>query len=132
METTILDHKLAFSDRFSNHHQNTEPFDNRTQIYHLNTKLVWYSDAYCTLNNGQFFKVHTARTFTGDDLENSLKNVDNVCLKIRNAKYKKAILQAKLANLQKVSLRQEKLFQEVINLTEQKHQVHIKSSEQAV
>ncbi len=42
---------------------------------------------------------------------------------IRNAKYKRAILQAKLANLQKVSLRQEKLLQEVNNLAEQKNQV---------
>ena len=28
--------------------QNTGPFDNHTQIYHLNTRLVWYSDGYYT------------------------------------------------------------------------------------
>ena len=36
-----------FSVRFSDHHLNTKPFDNQTQIYHLNTKLVQYSDGYC-------------------------------------------------------------------------------------
>ena len=30
------------------HHSNTRPFDNQTQIYHLNTWLVRYSDGYCT------------------------------------------------------------------------------------
>ena len=42
-----LDHNLAFSVRFSNHHLNTGAFDNWTQIYLLNTRLVWYSDVYC-------------------------------------------------------------------------------------
>ena len=27
--------------------KNTGPFDNRTQIYHLDTGLVGYSDSYC-------------------------------------------------------------------------------------
>ena len=36
-----------FSVRFSDHHLNTWPFDNRTQMYHLNTRLVQYSDGYC-------------------------------------------------------------------------------------
>ena len=35
------------SVRFSDHHSNTWPFDNRTQIYHLNTRLACYSDPYC-------------------------------------------------------------------------------------
>ena len=39
-----------FSVRFSDHHLNTEPFDNRTQIYHLNTRLVQFSDGYSTLS----------------------------------------------------------------------------------
>ena len=38
----------AFSVRYSDHHLNTRPFGNQTQIYHLKTKLVWYSDGYCT------------------------------------------------------------------------------------
>ena len=33
-----------FSVRFFDHHSNTGPFNNRTQIYHLNTRQVWYSD----------------------------------------------------------------------------------------
>ena len=38
-----------FSVRFSNHHLNTGPFDNRKHLYHWNTRLVWwYSDGYCT------------------------------------------------------------------------------------
>ena len=39
--------KQVFSVLFSNHHSNTRPIDNRTQIYHLNTILVRYSDGYC-------------------------------------------------------------------------------------
>ena len=31
---------------FWDHHLNTKPFDNQTQIYHLNTILVRYSDGY--------------------------------------------------------------------------------------
>ena len=31
---------------FSDHHLNTGPFDNRTQINHSNTRLVQYSDGY--------------------------------------------------------------------------------------
>ena len=50
----ILNHKQAFSVRISDHHSNTEPFDNRTQIYHLNTKLVRYSDGYCICAQGLF------------------------------------------------------------------------------
>ena len=42
----ISDHKPAFSD----HHLNTEPFDNQTQISHLNNRLVQYSDGYCNCN----------------------------------------------------------------------------------
>ena len=38
-----------FSVRFSDHHSNTGPFDNPTQIYHLNTRLVRYSDCSCNL-----------------------------------------------------------------------------------
>ena len=30
------------------HYLNTGPFDNQTQIYHLNTRLVRYSDDFCT------------------------------------------------------------------------------------
>ena len=40
----ILDHKQAFSVRFSDHHLNTRPFENPTHIYHLSTRLVRYSD----------------------------------------------------------------------------------------
>ena len=51
----ILDHKPDFFVRFSDHHWSTGPFDNRTQIYHLNTRLVRYSDGYCTCFESQFF-----------------------------------------------------------------------------
>ena len=40
-----------FSVRFSDHHLNTGPFDNWTLIYHLNTRLVSYSDGYCNSKN---------------------------------------------------------------------------------
>ena len=36
-----------FSVQFSDHHLNTGPFDNQTQIYHSNIRLVQYSDGYC-------------------------------------------------------------------------------------
>lgn len=70
-------------------------------------------------------KVHSGKVFTGEDMDNSLKTVDNLCLKVRNAKYKRAVLQAKLENLKKVSLRQEKLLQEITNLKEQKDQMEV-------
>ena len=35
-----------FSVRFSDHHSNSGPFDNWTQIHHLNTRIVRYSDGY--------------------------------------------------------------------------------------
>ena len=40
-----------YSVRFSSCHFITGPFDNGTQIYHLNTRLVRYSDGYCILSN---------------------------------------------------------------------------------
>ena len=40
-----------FSVWFSDHHSNTVIFDNQTQIYHLNIRLVQYSDGYCNLSN---------------------------------------------------------------------------------
>ena len=43
----MLDHKQALSVRFSDHNWNIGPFDNRTQIYYLNTRLVQYSDSLC-------------------------------------------------------------------------------------
>ena len=49
LNTGILNHKLDFLVRFSDRHLNTGPFDNQTQIYHLNTRLVQYSDGYCSL-----------------------------------------------------------------------------------
>ena len=45
----IVDHKQAFSVQFSDQHSNTGPFDNQTQIYHLNARLVQYSDGYFTV-----------------------------------------------------------------------------------
>ena len=41
-----------FSVCFSDHHLNTGPFDNRTQINHLNTRLVRYSDGYYKVCTG--------------------------------------------------------------------------------
>ena len=40
-----------FSVQFLDHHLNTEPFDNWTQIYHFDTRLVQYSDGYCMEQN---------------------------------------------------------------------------------
>ena len=37
-----------FSVQFSVHHLNTGPFDNRTQIHHLNLRQVRYTDCNCT------------------------------------------------------------------------------------
>ena len=60
----ILDHKQAFSVWFSDQHLSTGPFDYRTQIYHLNTRLALYSDGYCTSThakrccNCEFFILH--------------------------------------------------------------------------
>ena len=57
----ILDHKLFFPLRFSDHHSNTRPFDNRTQIYHWNTGLVQFSDGYFSqlfIVSGQKDKTH--------------------------------------------------------------------------
>ena len=45
----VLDHKQAFSVWFSDHHLITGPFDNRTKIYHSNTRLVQFSDGYSAL-----------------------------------------------------------------------------------
>ena len=42
----IFNHKQAFSVRFSDYHLKTRPV-NWTQFYHLNTRLVGYSDGYC-------------------------------------------------------------------------------------
>ena len=33
---------------FSDHHSKTRPFDNQTHLDHLNTRLVRYSDGYCS------------------------------------------------------------------------------------
>jgi hypothetical protein len=52
-----------------------------------------------------------------------LKTIDSLCEKVINAKYKKAILQAKLANLQKVAELQKKLLAEVNVMAEQKKEV---------
>ena len=41
----------AFLVRFSDHHLDTGPFDNWTQIYHLNIGLVRYSDGYCIVKS---------------------------------------------------------------------------------
>ena len=35
--------------RYSGHGLNNEPFDERTVLDHLNTKLVRYSDPHCTV-----------------------------------------------------------------------------------
>ena len=38
-----------FSVRFTYHYLNTGPFDNQAQIHHLKTRLVQYSNGYCTV-----------------------------------------------------------------------------------
>ena len=48
----ILDHNQAFSVRFSYHHLNFGPFEKRTHINHLNTRLVQDSDGYRNYNGG--------------------------------------------------------------------------------
>ena len=53
---------ILFSVQFSDCHSNTGPFDNRTQIYLLNTRLVWYSDAYCiTIYNYILYKLQLSQ-----------------------------------------------------------------------
>ena len=41
------------------HHKKIRPFDNRTHLGHLHTRLVWYSDNYCIMLNHvrQFFSM---------------------------------------------------------------------------
>ena len=70
----IWDHKQVFSVRFSDHHSNTGPFDNRTQIYCLNTRLVRYSDSHCTYYTVilNFFLVLRDIEDRGRDLETIL------------------------------------------------------------
>ena len=36
---------------------NTGPLDIRTQIYHLNSRLVWYSDGYCTYSHNLIYRL---------------------------------------------------------------------------
>ena len=43
----ILDRKTHFFVWFSDHPAKSRPFDNRTHLDHMNTRLVWYSDGYC-------------------------------------------------------------------------------------
>ena len=52
----IFNHKQAFSVQFLHHHSNTRPFDNRTQIYYLNTRIKRYSDGYCISNNWKIYR----------------------------------------------------------------------------
>ena len=72
------------------------------------------------------FQAHAERKSNADDLENSLKTLDNLCTKIFNAKYNKAVLQAKLTNLQKVAAQQEKLLAEVNQLESWKHEASLR------
>ena len=44
----ILDHKKTFLAQFLDHHSKSGPFDNLTCSDHSNTRLVRYSDGYCT------------------------------------------------------------------------------------
>ena len=46
-------HLQAFSVQFPDHHSNTGPFNNWTQIYHLNTRPVQYSDGSVCFPNGE-------------------------------------------------------------------------------
>lgn len=48
--------------------------------------------------------------FDGSKLEDGIQNFDNLRQKVRSAKYKKAVLEAKLANLQRVAETQEKVM----------------------
>ena len=45
---TFLTIKQTFFVRFSDPHSKTRPLDNQTRLNHLYTRLVHYSDGYCT------------------------------------------------------------------------------------
>ena len=56
--------------------------------------------------------------FNGDNLIESIKGFERQCQNIQNAKYKEAVLHAKLANLETVALRQRRLLKKAEELAE--------------
>lgn len=54
--------------------------------------------------------------FNGDNLIESLKGFERQCQNIQNAKYKEAVLKAKLSNLETVAIRQRRLLKKVEDL----------------
>lgn len=61
--------------------------------------------------------------YNGDNLVESLKGFDRQCQNVRNAKYKEAVLKAKLANLEAVANKQAQLLKEVEDLAENRHRL---------
>jgi hypothetical protein len=59
--------------------------------------------------------------FNGDNLIESLKGFERQCQNIQNAKYKEAVLKAKLGNLETVAIRQRRLLKKVEGLAETRH-----------
>lgn len=67
------------------------------------------------LPSGEFFK--------GDNLIESIKEFERECQNTQNAKYKEAVLNAKLANLEIVALRQRRLLKKAEELAEARHHI---------
>ena len=55
-----------FSVWFLDHHLNTGPFDNQTQIYLLNTCLVQYSNGFCSSNAMPMASEKRTSEYSGD------------------------------------------------------------------
>ena len=83
----ILNHKQAFSVRFSEHHSNTGLFDYRTHIYHSNTRIVRYSDGYCITANKALSSKRWQGKFRFEGRENSIasdKEISQAALQWRS------------------------------------------------
>ena len=47
----IFDYETDIFAGFSKHHLKIRPLDNRIRVDHSNTRLVWYSDGYCNVQD---------------------------------------------------------------------------------
>ena len=68
-------------------------------------------------------EISSMEFFNGDNLIESIKGFERQCQNIQNAKYKEAVLNAKLANLETVAVRQRRLLKKAEELAENRHHV---------
>ncbi len=61
----------------------------------------------------------SSKKYMGDDLNQDLMQFEHLRLEVNNAKYTKAVLETKLANLETVAARQQKVLRESENLAVQ-------------